>query len=71
MANDFRVVTSFAKMSFRAGLFNFCIASSSSTWTSFECWAGVNSGKRQCWGKRSNDPHVQIDLVSGTKKLQL
>ena len=38
--------------------------------TSRVCWIGVNSGSRKYSGKRSNDPDMRYDPVSGTKKMQ-
>ena len=44
----------------------FCTASLSSLFTSLACCSGENVGKMQCCGKRSKDPDVRYDLVSGT-----
>ena len=53
--------------SFRLALFgSFCTASWSSLCTSSACCSGENVGKIQCCGKRSKDPDVRYDLVSGT-----
>ena len=53
--------------SFRLAFFGrICTASLISLCTSSACCSGENVGKMQCCGKRSNDPDVQYDLVSGT-----
>ena len=38
--------------------------------TSLVCCIGVNSGSRQRCGKRSNEPEMRYDPVSGMKKMQ-
>ena len=53
--------------SFRLAFFGrFCTASLSSLCTSLACFSGVNVGKIQCCGKRSNVPDIRYDLVLGT-----
>ena len=50
--------------------FNFWTDSVNSANTYLVCCIGVNSGSRQCCGKRSNKPEVRYDPVSGMKKMK-
>ena len=50
--------------------FNFWTDSVNSANTSYVLWIGVNYGRIQCCGKRSNEPDMRYDPVSGMKKMQ-
>ena len=49
--------------------FNCWTDSVNSANTSCVCCIGVNYGSRQFCGKRSNDPEMRYDPVSGMKKM--
>ena len=40
-------------------------AETNSSYTSLACSSGVNSGKRQCCGNKSNDPEIRYAFVAG------
>ena len=62
-ASDVAMVLSSFRLAFFA---RFCTASLSSLCTLSACCSGENVGKMQCCGKRSKDPDVRYNLISGT-----
>ena len=50
--------------------FNCWTDSVNSANTSRVCCIGVDFGSRKCCGKRSNEPEMRYDPVSGMKKMQ-
>ena len=62
-ASDVAMVLSSLRLDFFG---RFCTASLSSLCNSSACCSGENVGKMQCCRKRSKDPDVRYDLVSGT-----